>query len=282
MILALCLSLTACGARGETDNQTGLSQYQKGAYQEALASFDKAVEAAPDCAEYRLNRGMTKIALSDYEAADADLTEALRLAPEEAQVFRAMGILRLSQENYGEAVTYFDSALNAAEKNNQTLKTDLNLYKAEAQLKNGDAAGAATTYGEVIAANQNAADYYLLRGRAELQAGDQEAAEADFEQAAKRSGESGEELSYIHYQTAETYLEQENYEEAKAELSAARDGAGEALLKLIDYAEAAVYEYEGDYQTALEKFTAYRDAYGSDETLEHEITFINSRIQEQQ
>ena len=35
-------------------------------------------------------------------------------------------------------------------------------------------------------------------------------------------------------------------------------------------------------RTALEKFTAYRDAYGSDETLEHEITFINSRIQEQQ
>ena len=107
MILALCLSLTACGARGETDNQTGLSQYQKGAYQEALASFDKAVEVAPDCAEYRLNRGMTKIALSDYEAADADLTEALRLAPEEAQVFRAMGILRLSQENYSESSYLF-------------------------------------------------------------------------------------------------------------------------------------------------------------------------------
>ena len=282
MILALCLSLTACGAKGETDNQTGLSQYQKGAYQEALASFDKAVEAAPDRAEYRLDRGMAEIALSDYEAAETDLTEALRLAPEEAQVFRAMGILRLSQENYGEAVTYFDSALNAAEKNNQTLKTDLNLYKAEAQLKNGDAAGAVTTYGEVIAANQNNADYYLLRGRAELEAGDQDAAAADFEQAASRSGEGGEELSYIHYQTAKTYLEEGDYEKAKEELSAAREGAGEALVKLIDYAEAAVSEYEGDYQTALEKFTAYRDTYGSDETLEHEITFLNSRIQEQQ
>ena len=47
----------------------------------------------------------------------------------------------------------------------------------------------------------------------------------------------------------------------------------------LAYAEAVCYEYLGDFQTALQKFTAYRDTYGSSEAVEHEISFLQTRVQ---
>ena len=37
--------------------------------------------------------------------------------------------------------------------------------------------------------------------------------------------------------------------------------------------------YLGDFQTALQKFTAYRDTYGSNEKIDHEIAFLETRQQ---
>ena len=279
LVCLLCLFLAGCGNKGQADNKEGLSLYENGQYMEALAAFGKAIQADGSNGEYYLNKGMTELALADYDEARTALMEALRLKPEEPAVFRAMGIVYLEEGNYSEALTYFTSALNAAGKKKSDLRTDICLYKAEAELRSGDYTAAAATYGELIGGDEKNADLYLLRGRALLSAGDKEGAKTDFTKAAGLSGQGGEELSYISYQTALSFMEQGDYEQALGEIEEGLSGAGEESRKQFLYAEAACYEYLGDFRTALNKFTAYRDTYGSDEAVEHEITFLSSRVQ---
>ena len=42
---------------------------------------------------------------------------------------------------------------------------------------------------------------------------------------------------------------------------------------------AVLAEYTGDYAGALEAFKDYRDRYGADETVDREIMFLESRVQ---
>ena len=52
----------------------------------------------------------------------------------------------------------------------------------------------------------------------------------------------------------------------------------EDVLQSLKYNIAICYEYKQDYAKALELFNAYVSTYGSNETIEHEIEFLESRI----
>lgn len=52
----------------------------------------------------------------------------------------------------------------------------------------------------------------------------------------------------------------------------------EDVLQSLKYNIAICYEYNQEYQKALELFESYVSVYGSNETIEHEIEFLESRI----
>lgn len=52
----------------------------------------------------------------------------------------------------------------------------------------------------------------------------------------------------------------------------------EDVLQSLRYNIAICYEYKQDYKKALELFESYVSSYGSNETIEHEIEFLESRI----
>ena len=47
----------------------------------------------------------------------------------------------------------------------------------------------------------------------------------------------------------------------------------------MSYNQAVCSEYLGQYQEALELFKAYGQQYGTDEELQHEIDFLESRVE---
>lgn len=57
------------------------------------------------------------------------------------------------------------------------------------------------------------------------------------------------------------------------------DGEAEVMASL-KYNIAICYEYKQEYETAKKLFEEYADQYGSNETIEHEIEFLESRIRD--
>ncbi|MDP5172337.1 MAG: tetratricopeptide repeat protein [Bacteroidia bacterium] len=77
--------------------QQGITDYRAGRYEEALRSFDRAIQADPSSSEAYLYRGNTQFILRRYTAAETDYTSALetnyRARPESTGgTYRAEGI----------------------------------------------------------------------------------------------------------------------------------------------------------------------------------------------
>ncbi|QNM05537.1 tetratricopeptide repeat protein [Qiania dongpingensis] len=380
LLACLCVLLLAscAGGKGSDENKKGLSLYGDGKYEEAIASFDKAIQKDGERAEYYTNKGMAQLAHGDYDGARVSLTHGISLAPEDPGVYRAMGIVYYQEENYEEAVHYFEAALNVlgTEKKQEELRTDICLYKAEAESRNGNHEAAVEDYGTLISGDEKNPEYYFLRGKAYAASGDLDNAKSDFDKVKdlapadmdyyvdmyltlEENGRAEDGIPYLetalglkaksseeqrnrgaiqyllgNYEEARTELEQvkeeerdgntwiylglacealgdgeaanhafeqalagasskssvyyqmalcqmrlENYQQA---LSDAQSGISEndgSLIQELSYVEAACYEYLGDFQTALQKFTAYRDTYGSNEKIDHEIAFLETRQQ---
>ena len=52
----------------------------------------------------------------------------------------------------------------------------------------------------------------------------------------------------------------------------------EETMKSLMFSKGSCYVYMGEYDKALECFNAYIDKYGEDDTVSHEVAFLNSRI----
>lgn len=87
-----------------------------GCYEEALASFDKAVEIQPDEYAAWVFRGVVLIHLNLYEEALSSCNKALEIQPDdrEAWTFRGAALSHLGR--YEEAYRSYDKALGIEEK----------------------------------------------------------------------------------------------------------------------------------------------------------------------
>jgi tetratricopeptide (TPR) repeat protein len=94
LILALALSTFAC-ATGVADGEAGLQAFNRGAYDEAIRLFTRALNArdlSQDDREFAyFNRGNAYLRKGDATDAVADLREAVRISPADAD---AQGALR--------------------------------------------------------------------------------------------------------------------------------------------------------------------------------------------
>ncbi len=227
--------------------------------------------------------------------------------------YRQLGINKMNEGDYEEAVRMFQKALDQSMAVVGELEIDISYYKAAAQYKAGDTAGAMDTYGALIDYDKKNADAWYLRGILYLEQGDTKAAMDDFENALnidkknralynkigerlKQAGlteEAGEILNRglsLKGETAADDREKgyacmllEQYDSAETYLTKANEGkdaeAGYYLGKLYEvqgeYDKALVY-----FQAALENGTSANErALRRDEiiALEHTLDFAQAR-----
>jgi tetratricopeptide (TPR) repeat protein len=97
-------------AYGDAHYSLGFALFTQRRFEEAHASFDRAIALAPSVDAY-VSRGSTRMDLFRYEEALEDYGEALRLNPKLAKAHMNKGAAFYEMERHGEALACYEQAL---------------------------------------------------------------------------------------------------------------------------------------------------------------------------
>ncbi|NCS02335.1 MAG: tetratricopeptide repeat protein, partial [Microcystis aeruginosa G13-11] len=89
----------------------GIALGDLGRYEEAIASYDRALEFKPDYHEAWYNRGIALVNLGRYEEAIASFDQALEIKPDYHQAWFIRGIALVNLGRYEQAIASYDRAL---------------------------------------------------------------------------------------------------------------------------------------------------------------------------
>jgi tetratricopeptide (TPR) repeat protein len=89
----------------------GLTLFTIERYEEAIASYNKALEIKPDYYEAWSNRGLTFFTIERYEEAIASYNKALEIKPDDYETWIDRGWALFSLKRYEEAITSYNKAL---------------------------------------------------------------------------------------------------------------------------------------------------------------------------
>ncbi|MBD2635629.1 tetratricopeptide repeat protein [Limnothrix sp. FACHB-881] len=89
----------------------GIGQDCRKRYEEAIASFDKALQLSPDFYEAWFRRGCALINLKRYEEAIASFDKAIQFKPDYHYAWDGRGLTLLFLERHEEAISIFDRAI---------------------------------------------------------------------------------------------------------------------------------------------------------------------------
>ena len=157
---------------------------------------------------------------------------------EEQQALKQEGMELQSTGDYAGAIEKYEEALRLANMTVGPAEIDLAYYKASAQYRSGDLAGAIDTYSKIIALKEDV-NSHLGRGLLYVVAKDAENAEKDLNKALNDTDDPL--IKGIIYNTVnETEKAKEYFEKAKEE------GDSEAIFYL-----ANIYEKAGDHNYAM-------------------------------
>ncbi len=256
---------------------------------------------------------MTKrIRLWVLAAGAAFFLSGCQAVTKEQLALREQGIACMEQGDYAGAVEQFDQAVTDSRRVTE-FEEDVLKYRAEAEFmlkdygaaahtyeilsqideerpeyfyfwglnlaRSGDAEGAAEKIGQAAAldSDKNAPGYTEAMealGEAWLSAGNQEQAEAVYQELLN----SGKADAGVYNRLALADMEAGNYEKALEyiEQGLALGQDGDAARELL-FNQAVCREYLGEYEQALELFRTYAEKFGEDETVRHEIAFLETR-----
>jgi len=97
---------------GSTLFDNGISEFQKGRYEDAVFWFTKLIEKEPFNAKAYKNRGVARLSLQKYDMAIDDLNSALNPDPKMEEVIGNLGPAWHYKDEYKKAMDDFKSALN--------------------------------------------------------------------------------------------------------------------------------------------------------------------------
>jgi tetratricopeptide (TPR) repeat protein len=80
-------------------------------YEEAIASYDKAVEIKPDYSDAWINRGNALAVLKRYEEASASYDKAIQFKPDDSEAWYNRGVALDDLKRYEEALASYDKAI---------------------------------------------------------------------------------------------------------------------------------------------------------------------------
>ena len=217
VLLSICL-LGGCKGKEPTAYEKGMKNLEKQNYKEALENFQEAV--------------------SDGEDA--------------AKAWRSVGISWSGQGTFDKAEEAFLTALDFTEKSEKTLRTDLNLYLADAQYHQKKYQACIKTCDEILDEQQEKNGYFL-RGSAYLHLDEYKKAKKDFSKVISGSNRYEDYLDiYRIYQECDLNADGAEYLEAALEIKAKSQedfyNRGRVYYYLSEFEKA-----ENELKTAWEK-----------------------------
>ncbi len=174
------------------------------------------------------------------------------------------GIELLNGNHYEEAITRLDEALQWSKGKVGEFEITVLLYRAEAEFRLEDYDAALNTYGILRKEDSENEDYKRGEAYCKVKKGDYDGALA-----------LGVIDGYVCNLKAVEQINAGEYDGALEWIERGK-AAGDSLQDLL-FNEAVAWENKGEFTKALELFEAYAKEYGTDENVEHELTFLRSR-----
>ncbi|MGE5656138.1 MAG: tetratricopeptide repeat protein [Actinomycetota bacterium] len=91
----------------------GDALFFQNSFEEAVASYDLALQLQPDLADTWNNRGVVLTRLQRYSEAIASYERATEIRPEYADAWNNRGVVLLEMQQYQDAITSYDKAIQA-------------------------------------------------------------------------------------------------------------------------------------------------------------------------
>lgn len=105
---------------GKAYNNMGIAYYELKDYQNALETFESAVQFMPDASSY-FNRGNANYKLKKYTKALVDYNEAIKLDPNENDYYLNRGNVYADLKQYNKAISNYKTILKKDENNTNAL-----------------------------------------------------------------------------------------------------------------------------------------------------------------
>jgi tetratricopeptide (TPR) repeat protein len=190
-------------------------------YEDAVARYDAAIDAAPDYVEAYQGRAETYIAMGQSDEAIDDMQTALELDPRDADLYAALSMAQVLNEDYDEAIATAQTALN--------LDPDHPMAHNAAGLAyyyTGQLGASSEHFNEAVEADPTLHQSYTNLGNTFFQMGSWHRARANYEQALElvpkpAIANTAVQRSYLHYLIAMTYHNTGLYEREVEELGKA-------------------------------------------------------------
>lgn len=202
-----------------------------------------------------ISQGMELIEQMDYEGALKSF-EAATVNKENMQlVYRGEGIAYMGMTDYETAATCLEKALTLSDAHPDQIDFDINYYLATAYYRGGQTDKAIGVYQAITDLRPEEKNAWYLMGTLELERGNLEAAQADFEQAVKVNKADYDMLidifcscsKYGYTELGSSYLE---------------DVLADTSLRLSDYDKGRMSFYLGDYEAARVSLEKAKDLNG--------------------
>lgn len=178
------------------------------------------------------------------------------------------GIASLEDGNYEEAIGKFEEILAGSKGNIGSFEAEVLTYRGEAEYKKKDYNAAMHTFELLLKEDGEKERYRRMLCYSQLELGNYEEALAyGFADA----------LAYSRMATRD--IQNEEYDAALENVRKGMEAceAGDPAMQELLYSQAVAHEQKGDFVKALELFEAYLTAYGPDEKIQREITFLKTR-----
>ena len=88
----------------------GLAHSEKGDYEQAIVSYERALEMDPDLEGARLNLGISYFKLQSFDSAVKTFQQILERTPDDSSALIFMGLSLQGQEQYEKSISYFEKA----------------------------------------------------------------------------------------------------------------------------------------------------------------------------
>jgi len=172
-------------------NYRGDAFYRLGEYEKAQADSSRAIALNPQDANAYYDRGFARFGLGKYKEAIADYTQAIKLNPHNPHAYYGRGLVRFKFHDYQGAIADYNQAIKLNLKDTMAYNNRGNAY-----LELGNQKAAYQDYSQAIAINPNYALAYYNRGLVQTKLGNKNKAIADFQTAANLFQQQGDQNSY--------------------------------------------------------------------------------------
>ena len=130
----------------------------------------------------------TQLVSGSYEEAEAGFKKVIESGYYLAYAYRGLGLTQMSTSNYAEACIAFERALLNVDGQGADFTKDVNLYLAFCRQRHGETDKTMEIYNSILA-RETDPDVLFLRGRLNMELGNEAAAASDFDKAATLSGD---------------------------------------------------------------------------------------------